>query len=108
MSLFYFFPTHRLGRVVLTFYVPIAVLGLFFWRLYFFKALHERRGDNNLLLIGRRDESQLLIEELKMYPVREYNPISVMCEDEKGFGKTIAGVPIIDNNKDLERLNNHL
>jgi len=103
-GLFYFFPKHRLGRVVLTVYIPIAILGIFFWRWLFFEILHNQIGDKNLLLIGRNDENQLLIEELKRYPVKEYNLIGIMCEDEKALEKTIAGVPIISKGLGLERL----
>lgn len=103
-GLFYFFPKYKLGRVVLTTYVPIVVLGLFFWRLSFFKALNKERGDNNLLLIGGDAKNRLLIEELQRYPVKEYNLIGIMSEDKNTPAKKIMGVPVVSKDENIEKL----
>ena len=42
-GLFYFFPEYGLGRMVLAIHMPIAVIGLFFWRLSFLRTLHKER-----------------------------------------------------------------
>jgi len=103
-GLFYFLPTYRLGRVVLASYLPIAVVGVFFWRLSFFRALNKERGDNNLLLIGGDAKNRLLIEELQRYPVKEYNLIGIMSEDKNTPAKKIMGVPVVSKDENIEKL----
>lgn len=104
IGLFYFFPKYKMGRVVLTIYIPLVVLGIFFWRLSFFQSLPKGTRDNNLLLITSEAESRLLIKELKKYPVKNYNLVGVICEDGGGVRKSIAGIPIIDKEEDIGRL----
>jgi len=103
IAFFYFFPEYRLGRVVLTTYIPIVASGLFFWRLSFFKILQKERGHNNLLLIGGDAEIRLLIEELQKYPIREYSLSGIIYEDENTPGKTMGGIPVISKDENIEK-----
>jgi len=103
-GLSYFFPRYKLGRVVLAAYIPIVVFGLFFWRLSYFKAIHKKAGNNNLLLIGGKEECRLLVKELRKCPVKEYNIVGIMSEVENNQLDILPEVPIIDKNRDIERL----
>lgn len=107
---FYFWPEYRFGRVVLTLQIFILIFALYLWRFVFIHTIQKEIGKKNILFLTDYEESKFLIDEIRRYPVKEFNLIGFLSNDEALIGKTISGLAVFNATEDIEQviLNNEI
>jgi len=84
--LFYIFPGAKLGRVIVFVHIPLAVFGLFIWRILFNKIVLEKSQKNKLLMIGADCSERDITHFIDAYTVINYELLGVMSGYDEDSG----------------------
>ncbi len=89
----------------------ISTFLMFMFRFFFFFTILRRKRshlkkpvDKRLLIVGAGEGANVLLRELSNNPYNEYRPICLVDDDPDKMGRSMFGVKVMGNTKDIPEL----
>ena len=96
----YLFPGRKLGRVVISFHIPLLISFVFLWRKLFFAVFLEGGGRTNLAFFDSDPSGGKINDLIKMRPLTHYHLSAVITEYKDDTG--VLKIDGIDHNPCIE------